>query len=131
LFTPVFTRIVAQAVKEGIFRTFDPEGVADMILQLGGATRDIVARALAAGGGVPEMNRAIRRSSAASGSMRSHRILERPDGSVRLTERGYVRAVMAARQAAGVRPGRSTDDAATKRPAPPRGSTVRVRRRQE
>jgi AcrR family transcriptional regulator len=103
LFTPVLTKIVAQGVKEGVFNTFDPEGVADMLLQLGAATHGIVARAIAASSAT-ELNKAIR---ALDRRIKLYeialdRILGVADGSVRLAEPGYVRTVMIARQRARI-----------------------------
>jgi AcrR family transcriptional regulator len=100
LFTPVLTRIVAQGVKEGSFDTFDPEGVADMLLQLGAATHGIVARAIAASSatGMRKAIRALERRIKLY-EIALDRILGLPDGSVRLAEPGYVRTVMMARLA--------------------------------
>ena len=97
VFSPILTEIIRQGVSEGMFKTFDPAGVADMILQLGTATHGIVARALAAGN-VDQMNEAIH---ALERRVRLYeialsRILDLPDESVRLTEPGYVRTVMTA-----------------------------------
>jgi AcrR family transcriptional regulator len=109
LFAPVLTRIVKQGVAEGSFDTFDPEGVAEMLLQLGAASHGIVARAVVTGSEA-EMNKAIR---ALDRRIRLYgialdRMLRLPDGSVRLAERGYVRTVMTARRGASRRraPGR-------------------------
>jgi AcrR family transcriptional regulator len=103
LFAPVLTKIVAQGVKDGTFDTFDPEGVADMLLQLGAATHGLVARALAAGSAV-EMNKAIRalEKRIKLYEVALDRILGLPDGSVRLAAPGYVRTVMTARRLASV-----------------------------
>jgi AcrR family transcriptional regulator len=108
LFTPVLAKIIAEGVKEGIFDTFDPEGVADMLLQLGGATHGILARAVAAGS-AEQMNIAIR---ALERRIRLYelaldRVLGLPDGSVRLAAPGYVRTVMTARRKAGAASGRT------------------------
>jgi len=109
LLAPVLARIVTQGVKEGTFDTFDPEGVADMMLQLGASTHGIVARAVAAAS--PEqISKAIR---ALERRIRLYelaldRILGLPDGSVRLAEPGYVRMIRTARRAApGRRPVRA------------------------
>jgi AcrR family transcriptional regulator len=103
LFAPVLTKIVAQGVKDGTFDTFDPEGVADMLLQLGAATHGLVARALAAGSPV-EMNKAIRalEKRIKLYEVALDRILGLPDGSVRLAAPGYVRTVMTARRPSSV-----------------------------
>jgi AcrR family transcriptional regulator len=99
VFSPILTEIITQGVSEGVFKTFDPGGVADMILHLGTATHGIVARALAAGN-VDQMNDAIH---ALERRVRLYeitlsRILDLPDGTVRLTEPGYVRTVMTSRR---------------------------------
>ena len=99
LFAPVLTKIVAQGVKEGTFHTFDPEGVAEMLLHLGAATHGLVARAIAAD--TPDqMNRAIRalEKRIKLYEIALDRILGLPDGSVRLAAPGYVRTVMTARR---------------------------------
>jgi AcrR family transcriptional regulator len=98
LFTPVLTKIVKEGVKEGRFHTFDPEGVAEMLLQLGSATRGIIAKAIATGS-ENEINKAIR---ALERRIKLYgialdRILGLSDGSLRLTEPGYIKAVMRAR----------------------------------
>lgn len=104
LFTPALTKVIAQGVEEGTFRTFDPEGVADMLLQLGAATHGIIARAIA-GDSKAEWEAAIH---ALERRIRLYeiaidRVLAIPDGSIRLTERGYVRTVMTARRQAHAR----------------------------
>ncbi|WP_315830867.1 TetR/AcrR family transcriptional regulator [Bradyrhizobium prioriisuperbiae] len=108
LFRPVLTAVIAQGVKDGTFDTFDPEGVADMIMQLGGATRGIVADMVLAEGssGVAATKKAI---NALEQRIRLYeialdRILRVPDGSIRLAAPGYVRTVMTARKASK-RPG--------------------------
>jgi AcrR family transcriptional regulator len=101
LFRPVLTTIVVQGVKDGSFDTFDPEGVADMILQLGGAVHGIVAGAIA-DGSPAQMNKAIRTLGQRIKlyEIALDRILRLPDGSVRLAAPGYVRTVMRARNKA-------------------------------
>lgn len=103
LFRPVLTAVIAQGVKDGTFDTFDPEGVADMIMQLGGATRSIVADMVQAEGdsGVAATKKAI---NALEQRIRLYeialdRILRVPDGSIQLAAPGYVRTVMTARKA--------------------------------
>jgi AcrR family transcriptional regulator len=97
LVSPVLRKIISQGVADGIFDTFDPEGAADMILQLGTATQSIVSAAL--GAGSPEqMDEAIR---ALERRIKLYeialaRILGLPDGSIRLSEPGYIRTVMTA-----------------------------------
>ena len=99
LYAPILTRVVQQGVAEGAFTTFDPAGVADLVLQLGATSHGLVARTLAAGSpaerdaAIAAMEQRIRLYEIAL-----DRILGLPDGSVRLTEPGYVRAVMLARE---------------------------------
>lgn len=99
-FSPVLVEIIRQGVKDGAFRTFDPEGVADIVMQFGLATYDVTAKALA-GGSDADMEIAIE---ALERRVRLYeialdRILGLPDGSIRIGEPGFVRAVMTARRA--------------------------------
>src|SRR5438876_3028596 len=48
-FSPLLVEIIRQGVEEGTFRTFDPEGVADIVMQFGMATHDVIAKAFAGG----------------------------------------------------------------------------------
>lgn len=97
LFLPILADIVAKGVEDGTFDTFDPEGVAEMMLQLGAATHGIIARAMAEAGdmaaAVPALERRVQLYALAL-----DRILGLPDGSIRLTEPGHVEAVMTARR---------------------------------
>jgi AcrR family transcriptional regulator len=104
LVSPVLRKIVSQGVADGIFDTFDPEGVADMILQLSTTTHSIVSAALDAGS--PEqMDEAIQALERRINlyEIALARILGLADGSIRLAEPGYVRTVMTAGRE---RPGR-------------------------
>ncbi|WP_296742294.1 TetR/AcrR family transcriptional regulator [Mesorhizobium sp.] len=97
-FSPLLVGIIRQGVADGTFRTFDPEGVADIVMQFGMATHDVVARAIA-GGSDADMDIAIE---ALEKRVRLYeialdRILDLPDGSIRIGEPGYIRAVMTAR----------------------------------
>ena len=97
LVSPVLRQIISQGVADGIFDTFDPAGVADMVLQLGADTHGIVSTALGAGG-PEEMDEAIH---ALERRIRLYetalsRILGLPDGSIRLSEPGYIRTVIMA-----------------------------------
>ena len=92
-------QIISQGVADGTFDTFDPAGVADMILHLGADTHRIVSTALGACG-PEEMDEAIH---ALERRIRLYeialaRILGLPDGSMRLSEPGYIRAVIMAGQ---------------------------------
>lgn len=98
-FSPLLVKIIRQGVEDGTFRTFDPEGVADMVMQFGMATHGVVAKAIA-GGSDADMDVAIE---ALEKRVRLYevaldRILGLPDGSIRISEPGYVRAVMTARR---------------------------------
>lgn len=97
-FSPVLAEVIRQGVEDGTFRTFDPEGVADIVMQFGLATHDVTAKALA--GGDADMDIAIE---TLEKRMRLYeialdRILGLPDGSIRIGEPGFVRAVMTARR---------------------------------
>jgi AcrR family transcriptional regulator len=48
LFRPALTDIIRQGVKEKVFHTFDPEGVADLLQQLASSTYPFVTRATSA-----------------------------------------------------------------------------------
>jgi hypothetical protein len=95
LVSPVLTKIISQGVADGIFDTFDPQGAADMILQLSTTTRSIVSTALDAGSpeqtdeAIHALERRIRLYEIALA-----RILGVPDGPIRLAEPGYIRSVM-------------------------------------
>lgn len=97
LVSPVLMNIISQGVADGIFDTFDPAGVADMILQLGADTHSIVSTALGVGGpeqmdeAIHALERRIRLYEIALA-----RILGLPDGSIRLSEPGYIRTVIMA-----------------------------------
>jgi AcrR family transcriptional regulator len=96
--TPVLARIIAQGVEEGVFHNMDPVAVAEMLLHLGGATHAAVARAMQAQTEIEKDEAA----DALENLLRLHgaaidRILGLREGSIRLAEPGYTRAVMAAR----------------------------------
>lgn len=94
----MLVRIIRQGVEDGTFRTFDPEGVADIVMQFGMATHDVVAKAFA--GGDADMDVAIEtlEKRVRLYEIALDRILGLPDGSIRMGEPGYVRAVMTARR---------------------------------
>jgi AcrR family transcriptional regulator len=98
-FSPLLVKIIRQGVEDGTFRTFDPEGVADIVMQFGMATHGVIAKAIAGGSGA-DMDVAIE---ALENRVRLYeialdRILGLPDGSICIGEPGYVRAVMTARR---------------------------------
>lgn len=98
-FSPLLVKIIRQGVEDGTFRTFDPEGVADMVMQFGMATHGVVAKAIASGSdadmdvAIETLEKRVRLYEIAL-----DRILGLPDGSIRISEPGYVRAVMTARR---------------------------------
>jgi len=99
LFVPILADLIHQGVAQGLFTTFDPAGVAEMVLQLGASSHGLVARTIAAGSAqerdaaIEAMERRIRLY-----EVTLDRLLGLPDGSVHLTDPGYVRAVMTARE---------------------------------
>jgi len=97
MMTPPLARIITQGVAEGIFHTPDPAGTAEMILQLGAAAYGVIARALAA----TSKHEIDEAADTLEDLLKLHgiaidRILCLPEGSVRLVERGFVRAIMTA-----------------------------------
>ncbi|MEW6645500.1 MAG: TetR/AcrR family transcriptional regulator [Pseudomonadota bacterium] len=102
-FHPLLTAIISKGVAEGVFRTFDPAGVADMIMQLGGATRGLVADIV----GQIKAGRAPTKSAIRALEQRVHlyeialdRVLGLSDGSIKLAAPGYIRLLMTARRLA-------------------------------
>jgi AcrR family transcriptional regulator len=95
--SPILKQLISQGVSDGIFDTFDPEGAADMILQLSTTTRSIVSAALDAGSpkqmdeAIAMLERRVRLYEIALA-----RILGLPDGSIRLAEPDYIRTIMTA-----------------------------------
>lgn len=104
LIAPVFADLIKQGVEDGAFKTFDPEGVADMMMQLSTATYDLITRALAASNSqqleddIDALEQRIRLYEIAL-----DRILGLPDGSVCMAEPGYMRALFMARAQSGKR----------------------------
>jgi AcrR family transcriptional regulator len=104
LVAPVLVDLIKRGVEDGTFKTFDPEGVADMMMQLSTATHGMVVRALAAGNSqqledtINAMEQRIRLYEIAL-----DRILGLPDGSVCMAEPGYMRALFMARARSGKR----------------------------
>jgi AcrR family transcriptional regulator len=97
LFLPLLTRLISAGVAEGVFDTFDPEGVADMIYGLAARTNSNVVEVLQA---ADESAReaAIDRLTT---RFRLHgiaidRVLGLADGSVRTLTRAEVEAMLAA-----------------------------------
>jgi TetR/AcrR family transcriptional regulator, cholesterol catabolism regulator len=97
LFLPLLTRLISDGVAEGVFDTFDPEGVADMVYGLAARTNSNVVEVLQAAD-EPARERAI---DCLTTRFRLHglaidRILGLPDGSVTTLTRAQVEALVAA-----------------------------------
>jgi TetR/AcrR family transcriptional regulator, cholesterol catabolism regulator len=96
LFRPVLTEVIAQGVSEGVFDTFDPEGVGDIIQGFAAGMQKNVVDVLNA----PE---AQARRQAIDASVRrlklygiaTDRILGLPDGSTAVLDREQVEAMVA------------------------------------
>jgi AcrR family transcriptional regulator len=96
LFRPVLTEVLAQGVKEGIFHTSDPEGVADLLQQLASNTHPFVTRII---GATTEKERqgilkAFQRRLQLNG-VAIDRLLGLPDGTLYVPKLREVRKLMA------------------------------------
>jgi len=97
LFLPVLTRLISEGVAEGVFDTFDPEGVADMIYGLAARTNSNVVEVSRAADEAAR-DRAIDRLTT---RFRLHglaidRILGLPDGSITTLTRAQVESLVEA-----------------------------------
>ena len=94
---PILTGVVADGVREGVFRTFDPEGVADMIQALAARLNSNVVQILDAADEAAR-NRAIETltSRVKLHALAVDRVLGLPDGSVAALDRAQVRRLVAA-----------------------------------
>ncbi len=97
LFLPLLTRLISEGVVDGLFDTFDPEGVADMIYGLAARTNSNVVEVLRAAD-ESDRERAI---DCLTTRFKLHglaidRILGLPDGSITTLTRGQVEALVAA-----------------------------------
>ncbi len=97
LFLPLLTRLISDGVEEGVFDTFDPEGVADMIYGLAARTNSNILEVFQAAD-QPAREREIDRLTT---RFRLHglaidRILGLPDGSITTLTRAQVEAMVAA-----------------------------------
>lgn len=97
LFRPLLTRLIADGIAEGVFDTFDPEGVADMIYGLAARTNSKTLEVLQA---IDESARE-RAIDCLATRFRLHglavdRILGLPDGSITTLTRARVEALVAA-----------------------------------
>jgi TetR/AcrR family transcriptional regulator, cholesterol catabolism regulator len=96
LYRPLLTQLISEGVADGIFDTFDPEGIADMIYGLAARTNSNIVDVLDAADD-PARDRAI---DALATRFRLHglavdRILALPDGSITALTRAQVEAMVA------------------------------------
>lgn len=95
-FRPVLTEVIAQGVAEGVFDTFDPEGVGDMIQGLAATMGTAVQRIIAA----PDARARAQAIDAAVLRQRLYgiatdRILGLPDGTIEVLDRDQIEALVA------------------------------------
>jgi AcrR family transcriptional regulator len=97
LVRPLLTRVISDGVREGVFRTFDAEGVADMILGLSARVNANVVQMVGAtdeparGHAIDVLTKRLKLHGLAV-----DRILEIPDGSVTVLDRAQVGTMVAA-----------------------------------
>lgn len=96
LFRPLLTGVIADGVHEGVFNTFDPEGVGEMLQTLAASTKTMLLRVFEAADG-PTRDEAIE---ALATRYRLHgyaidRTLGLPDGSTTVLSRDQVRVMCA------------------------------------
>jgi TetR/AcrR family transcriptional regulator, cholesterol catabolism regulator len=94
---PLLTRLIADGVAEGVFHTFDPEGVADMIQGLAARTSSNVVQIVDAAD-APSREHAI---DVLANRFKLHglavdRVLGLPDGSITVLSRAQVEMMVAA-----------------------------------
>ncbi|MFZ1175998.1 MAG: TetR/AcrR family transcriptional regulator [Mycobacterium sp.] len=97
LLRPLLTRLIADGVAEGVFDTFDPEGVADMVYGLAASTNSKTLEVLQAA----DESARERAIDCLATRFRLHglavdRILGLPDGSIGTLTRAQVEALVAA-----------------------------------
>jgi AcrR family transcriptional regulator len=97
LFRPLLTRLISDGVADGVFDTFDPEGVADMIYGLAARTNSNVVDVLQAA----DESAREQAIDCLTTRFRLHglaidRILGLPDGSITALTRAQVEAMLAA-----------------------------------
>lgn len=97
LFVPVLTEIISDGVRNGEFHTSDPEGIAEMVLQLTSSRHAVLAKADPKKGakGLQAAVKALEKRFTLYG-IALDRLLGLPDGSVLLLEPGYVRKMAVA-----------------------------------
>jgi AcrR family transcriptional regulator len=95
---PIIAGILAQGRSEGRFRIGDPAITAELILQLGAATHDAVARAIAVIGEEEQAAAAVEfEERLRQQGIAMDRILGLPDGSITFVEPGFGAAILASR----------------------------------
>jgi AcrR family transcriptional regulator len=97
LYLPLLTRLISNGVADGVFDTFDPEGVADMIYGLAARTNSSILDVLQA----TDKSARERAIDSLTTRFRLHglaidRILGLPDGSITTLTRAQVEAMVAA-----------------------------------
>jgi hypothetical protein len=97
LFRPLLTRVISDGVADGVFDTFDPEGVGDMIQGLAARTNSRILAVLDAPD-EPARDHAIDVLTCRFKlhCLSIHRILGLPDGSIRVPTRAQVERLVAA-----------------------------------
>jgi TetR/AcrR family transcriptional regulator, cholesterol catabolism regulator len=95
---PLLTRVIAEGVREGVFETFDAEGVADMILGLAARVNANVVQIVDA----PDARGRARAVDVLTKRFKLHglavdRVLGLPDGSITVLRRAQVEAMVARR----------------------------------
>jgi AcrR family transcriptional regulator len=97
LFRPLLTRLISDGVADGVFDTFDPEGVADMIYGLAARTNtNILDVSRAADASAREHAIDVLTTRFRLHGLAIDRILGLPDGSITALTRGQVEAMVAA-----------------------------------
>ena len=93
---PLLTRVISDGVREGVFHTFDAEGIADMILGLAARVNANVVRIVDA----PDESARDHAIDVLTSRLKLHglavdRILEITDGSVTVLDRAQVEIMVA------------------------------------
>jgi len=97
LYRPLLTQLIAEGVEEGIFDTFDPEGVADMIYGLAARTNSKILDVLKAGDESARDHAVdVLTTRFTLHGLAVDRILRLPDGSITTLTRADVEAMVAA-----------------------------------
>ncbi|MDW5614975.1 MULTISPECIES: TetR/AcrR family transcriptional regulator [Mycolicibacterium] len=95
LFRPVLTEVITQGVREGVFDTFDPEGVGDMIQGFAASIQDYLVRMFDAADAKSRrktIDDCVKRLKLYG--IATDRILGLPDGATVVLERKQVEAMM-------------------------------------